>query len=273
MTIAAPEFEIVELTIELAEKWLAGNVHNRSVRPRVVARFARDMRNGNWAITGETIAFTEDGRLLDGQHRLYARVDAGDPLPKPVLVAVVRGIAPEAQDLMDTGAVRTAGDQLKLLGHANSATVGATARWAFFWDNDLFYGNSDTKIASHADILQYTDAHPLLVACVQQTSKMRGMNMAPAGRALLLYLTMRIDQDAAAKFITHLNTGADISSGNPILTLRETLRRHHDTRRTLTVPDQISLALRAWNAWRSGRTLTYIPIASNGSVIKAPMPL
>jgi hypothetical protein len=59
-----------------AIKWLEGNVHNRSVRDSVVQRYARDMKAGQWKLTHEALAFDPQGTLIDGQHRLYAVIEA-----------------------------------------------------------------------------------------------------------------------------------------------------------------------------------------------------
>ncbi|MDO0930218.1 hypothetical protein QQY66_00225 [Streptomyces sp. DG2A-72] len=57
----------VDVSPALARHWLTEhNTHNRSLRPRVVAAYARDMHAGRWMDNGETIKFAADGTLLDG---------------------------------------------------------------------------------------------------------------------------------------------------------------------------------------------------------------
>lgn len=57
---------------EEAEKYLSGNTHNRPVRQKKVEKYAIIAREGKWKLTHQGIAFTEDGTLIDGQHRLMA---------------------------------------------------------------------------------------------------------------------------------------------------------------------------------------------------------
>src|SRR5690242_8106902 len=45
---------------------------NRTINDSLVQKYATDMRNGKWELNGETIKIAETGRVLDGQHRLWA---------------------------------------------------------------------------------------------------------------------------------------------------------------------------------------------------------
>ena len=47
--------ELVEMTPEMAIRFLENNPLNRNVRPRVVDMYARDMSQGKWMLTGESI--------------------------------------------------------------------------------------------------------------------------------------------------------------------------------------------------------------------------
>jgi hypothetical protein len=97
------------ITPTKAKKILAEtNVDNRSMRRTVVERYARDMANGNWRLTSDPIKFDADGRLIDGQHRLQACVEAG----KSFKTAVAYGVEVIAKEAMDTGLRRTFADVL-----------------------------------------------------------------------------------------------------------------------------------------------------------------
>ena len=73
--------ELVEMTPELASKLLANNPSNRNVSQSRVYQYATDMMLGTWSLTGQAISVCEDGRLLDGQHRLYAVIKSGVTVP------------------------------------------------------------------------------------------------------------------------------------------------------------------------------------------------
>jgi hypothetical protein len=67
----------IEVTPELAARWLKNNFRNRSVREDVVSAYARDMANGRWVYTHQGIAFNDRDELIDGQHRLHAVILSG----------------------------------------------------------------------------------------------------------------------------------------------------------------------------------------------------
>lgn len=68
---------LITISPDLAKKWLAMNhPNNRGVVISRVRQYADDMQNGRWRITHQGIAFDEKGRLVDGQHRLLAVIQA-----------------------------------------------------------------------------------------------------------------------------------------------------------------------------------------------------
>lgn len=63
---------------EIARGLLENNHVNRKVSQPYVRRYAKDMATGNWQNLPEsmTLSFSENGNLLDGQHRLNALIKA-----------------------------------------------------------------------------------------------------------------------------------------------------------------------------------------------------
>lgn len=113
------------ITPEKAKQYLESNTHNRALRKALVEIYAKDIANGRWRATHQGIAFSSDGRLLDGQHRLAAIVQA----MVPVQMLVARGLPPQSQIVMDDHAKRSAGDALSLaLGDDVSARDIAVMR-------------------------------------------------------------------------------------------------------------------------------------------------
>ncbi len=105
-----PMFCTVEtITPEMAKAILAGNTGNRAIRANAVRNMADDMRRGFWRLTHQGIAIAQDGRLLDGQHRLHAILDYG----QPVEMMVARNVDPAAFSAMDRGRVRQVRDILQ----------------------------------------------------------------------------------------------------------------------------------------------------------------
>ena len=66
------------------------------------------MINGDWQLTHQGIAFDTTGRLIDGQHRLHAIIEAG----VPVQILVTRGCSASSFSILDRGANRRPSDIL-----------------------------------------------------------------------------------------------------------------------------------------------------------------
>jgi hypothetical protein len=135
---------IIEIDPHSAEMILTDrNQGNRPPKPNKVQQFAADMANGRWGVTGDTLKFAPDGRLLDGQNRLAASVRAN----KPFKTHVVFGIDPALFGRMDIGKPRNAADVLHIAGYKYASTLASALRWAYLLDTDAYnrethYGQS-----------------------------------------------------------------------------------------------------------------------------------
>lgn len=69
--------QIMEVTPEMAAKWLSNNPNVRRMRRGRVDAIARSIRAGEFQTTHQGIALQKGGALLDGQHRLAAIVETG----------------------------------------------------------------------------------------------------------------------------------------------------------------------------------------------------
>jgi len=93
-----------------AMHWLEKNQHNRPLTQSVVDRYARDMLMGRWKLTHQGIAIADDHTIIDGQHRLWAIIEA----KLTVIMQVTTGLPLSSQDAIDGGLSRSARDVLAL---------------------------------------------------------------------------------------------------------------------------------------------------------------
>ncbi len=112
-------YHVMDVTPDKALKWLEGNTHNRPVNEAHVRRLARDILAGRWRLTHQGIAFDTDGLLVDGQHRLWAVVEAG----VPITVRVFFNEPPENRDVLDSGQRRSNLDILNITGRVGEVTT------------------------------------------------------------------------------------------------------------------------------------------------------
>jgi len=110
------------VTPETAVAWLdLRNSKQRAFRKNHAAMLAAQIRAGNWRINGESVKFSEDGHLLDGQHRLQAVYLA----KKPIETMVTRGLGEDVFDSLDMGKKRTVADVLGMNEEKHATDLAA----------------------------------------------------------------------------------------------------------------------------------------------------
>jgi len=256
-----PRYEVTDITPDIARKWLVQNTHNRNLRQRVVNGYATDMLAGNWVEDGQSIKFSSGGTLLDGQHRLTAITQSGIT----VRMLVVSNLPETTQDTMDTGAKRALGDALKLRGEAHSVALAAALLRVHMWKqgyrkNLKSAGNAHP---THRQLLEVLEQHPELRRSVEIADRARKAARVSGGTASLCHwLFNQIDASDCAFFFARFADGAGLMSDDPIYALRRALENFAAAKGRPEEADVTALVIKAWNAYREGRTvqvLTYRP--------------
>jgi hypothetical protein len=261
-------FELV--TPEMAERWLESNVHNRRFSSTRANNAASDMAAGRWMITGEAIKFDIFGHETDGQHRTEGILAAG----VPVMTLVVRGLDPAAQEVMDSGARRTAGDALSLRGTTDAKEVASTVRRILQWEDGVRerrYRLGRNTVTT-AEVIEWTEAHPHVLEVVSRSRAATDVPIPQSVRGLLWWLFDQIDPAQTAEFFARLGDGVGLPEDHPILTLRNKLMAERSRSRVRVVETAyLEMTIRAWNAWREGRKLIRMQISS-GKDFGVPTP-
>lgn len=171
------------------------NQGNRPPKPNKVQQFASDISQKNWGLTGDTIKFGNDGRLLDGQNRLAACVRAN----RAFTTHVVFNIDPQLFGRMDIGKPRNAADILHIAGYKYASTLAAAARWAHLLDTNPY----DRETLKPEFVLQlvrgkYADIQD----CLKEGRNINRQYAHPAGQiAALVYAFRRRDGAKAKDFV------------------------------------------------------------------------
>lgn len=258
------QYQIVDVTPELAEKWLKQNSRNRTIRDRAVLAYARDMEAGRWAENGEAIKFAADGALLDGQHRLTALALAG----VTVRMLVITGLANSTQETMDAGSRRSTSDALGLRGEANATILASVARRVWMWDQGDYRFNSAAPTT--AECVSVLEERPDLRRSAEIASRVRQAfsPLPPSVVGTAHHLFTRLAPNDAVWFFQRLGDGAELPAGHPILTLRTRAMSEAADRRQTPAYRHMAYIIRAWNAVREGRSLSRILQDAD-----APMPM
>lgn len=112
--------ELTELDPVRAKDFLENyNNRNRRMSSGTALRYRRDIQDGLWPFTGETIIIGEDGNMWNGQHRCQGVVDSGVPIP----VLIVYNVSEDAMAALDQNRPRTARDILQTSGSTAGAEI------------------------------------------------------------------------------------------------------------------------------------------------------
>ena len=255
-----PTVEIVDVTPALAESWLSKNPNNRNLRRPVVESYARDMEAGRWALNGETVKFSADGLLFDGQHRLHAIVASGQTVP----MVVVRGLSSEVMPTVDAGAKRTYSDALKLQGEDNTSTLTAVARRAVMWERGMRTNTGAIK-PTPLEMNDFIERHPEIRTSADLAAKLASRESLPASvYGLCHFLFAKIDAEQATWFLMRVADGEHLSNSDPIAQLRSRITRLRVRGGRINETVGLALTIRAWNAHRSGQTRAKLQLPAGG---------
>jgi hypothetical protein len=258
--------EVMTVTPQIAQEWTGLNTRNRAVRYTKVAQYARDMRAGNWMLNGETVKIAADGTILDGQHRLYACIQAGVPFE----TVVIRGLPAEAQDTIDTGMARKFADQLALRGEVNTPLLGAIARWALRWLRGAKMSGATDLDPTHEEMFTLLEADPRIrEACmwaVNVRGRFKSVSGSVWGMAWLLFHGS--DHLAAEVFLDKCLTGEDCPAGHPALAFRNRIWNAREAGERLTTYEQLAYLIIAWNAFKEDRPLKLVKFPNGKLTVK-----
>ena len=150
-TMTKPEFKVMQMTPEKAKNILISkNRNNRNLKANNLKRLVTAIENGEWKVTNNGLAFDEQGNLIDGQHRLAAIVQTNKTLP----ILVCSKMDPRIFDCVDTGAARTAGDGIDILGSSHGKYIAAAIKCYHLYNHWPKRAWSSTVTPSSAQIVK-----------------------------------------------------------------------------------------------------------------------
>jgi len=240
--------EPVMISPELAELLLLRNPGNRPLKTWHIEEMARDISEGRWGLTGQTIAVSSCGLLNDGQNRCSAVVMAGVPAP----VFMVFGVSRRSRQKTDIGRTRTVGDFLGMESVANSNNVAAAAQYIMKIER---WGKITTGMDKKLSKPQITEfglqIQEDLAFGLRACGKHGHGRIAPLSQLVTAhYMMSQKDPDAADEFMSDLIRGTGLEAGDPVFVARDKLM---DPTKRLNPNERFKTLFSAWNNRRLGR--------------------
>jgi hypothetical protein len=239
---------IIKIDPKSAEVLLSErNQGNRPPKPNKVQQFASDIGHNNWGVTGDTLKFAPDGRLLDGQNRLAACVRAN----KPFTTHVVFNIDPSLFGRMDIGKPRNPADVLHIAGYKYSSTLAAAVRWAHLLDTNP-YSRDTLRPEFVLELVRekYPDIEPRL----KDGRSINKQYAHPAGQvAALIYKFAESDSAKADDFVRAWLSGQRNGKYQVIDTMQALLHSQKaNNNERIHELTRAAVIIKAWNLFKMG---------------------
>lgn len=243
------------ITPEVAKEYLNKNTSNRKINKDIIEQYVNAMRSSQWIPNGDTIKFSNNDKLMDGQHRLSAIISSG----KSYNMVVIRGLPEEVFKTIDIGKKRNRSDVLHIAGFSNVAALAGALRLLFLFEKikfkniypSLFRGG----YVSNEDILTIATKTPDMgktVTTVYSEYKYVGRLMGTCPAICLFYIFSKKDPKLAREYYSGLQNGINLSEDSVIRNVREKLISNLLSNKKLDVGNKISLVIRSWNFLRQG---------------------
>lgn len=262
--------EIVTVTPEMAMNLLECNTLNRPLSDSHVKRIANQIIDGKWRFNGDTIKISDDGQVLDGQHRLWAVVEA----KRPIGTIIVRGVQRDAFTTIDTICRhRSSGDTIALSGQLRHRNIiGGALSWLIRWQRGVDPKNNKLTVLENyralhnrienSDIEAAFAANGRIVNAVQRAMKLRRI-CNPSILGFLYFAASNRNLTIAEQFMLKLEDPADVGINHPFYQFRAWLTTNPLKRKE---PEHvIALAFKALNAAAANRTIALLKWTSQGN--------
>jgi len=243
--------EKLEITPIMAVDFLKRNPNNRKINTKIVHRYAADIKNGKWKEdTGELIKISEDGNLIDGQHRLSAIVEAG----VSVYLHVAFNVSSTVFDVLDTGKKRSASDVFEIKNISYSTQLPSIISTFIRLESSSYQakqGLTNQEIyQEYAKRPNYWDG----IATYTQSMYMSFAKVLPPSLigGVFAHLDKVENKGAQNEFIEQLCTGAFIKNKTMFTVRNVLISDKMKTKNKFTTKDKVALIIRAWNAFVKG---------------------
>lgn len=256
------KYEEVLITPDMAAAMLeaesATGIKNRPINRRAVARYAEEMKAGEWELQYDPIIVSKSGFVMDGQHRLHAIIASGTSQ----WFLIARDAEERLITKIGVGNKRTPGDVLDMLGYANSKDLAAILKLLHsYYRNGSVHIKSDKRPEPH----EYETLAKKYPAAQQAASYARSHSRAaclkPSILGMMWYLFGQISQDDRNDFFGRLVSGLGLEDGSPILVLKNRLIEAMRARSSQSLQAHdgdaalVVITIKAWNAYRKDDTI------------------
>jgi len=246
------------VTPDMARVLLVKNKVNRKPSDGHVKFLAKQMVEGEFKKTGQTISISKTGVLLDGQHRLMAIILSNTPIE----LNFCDGLDDEIFDVLDTGKTRTTSDILSIQGYKNPGELSSTITNLITIKNGYRAGQKNTN-TKNLEFINDNPELPVIVSiCHKENRKFKSLSTGAI--AALYYTFSKLHHNDAETFFDKYYSGVGMNNDDVVLLLRNKLMQDAVNKKKYTSEQKLALVIVAWNVMRKGKTVKRLELPESG---------
>lgn len=255
------KFELVLMTPDMAMDLLQHNTLNRPLSDGHMQRIARQISEGKWQFNGDTIKIADTKAVVDGQHRLWAIIEA----KVPVMTGIVYGVPESAFSTVDTlRKNRSGADILSRHGVSVARNIVASAlSWLLRYQRGVLQEyRAPTNRIENRDIEEAYGKHPGISKAVERCGNLRRLANVSV-MSFLFYIVSNRDPYLAESMVTILENPGNVGVDHPFMRLRFYLTQART--KNLDPIETIALTIKALNAAKTKKPVKTLRWQKHGA--------
>ena len=258
---------VLHFTDEVARAILKYNTKNRPFKKAGIKRFKTDMLAGAFHLLGDTFKFGLTGRLLDGQNRLAAIIQAAEEASAKgipfdgIYSHVVFGINDEMFAFMDRGKTRSGSDALTIDGFQDTNVTAQAIRWCkLFAEGNVTDRTTYEPVELLAWVHKRGNKTPMkdAVSLATKIYRATGKLHPPGTMAALIIQFREANPEKAESYLAaYAGTGGDTLAKKNVNELERKLKKmsRASLGRIHEVP-RFAMHILAWNKYVAGKSVS-----------------
>ena len=251
------------ITPALATEYLNAMPGNRPLSNKQVEYLTQQAEAGKFFSNVAPLHFDTEGRLRNGQHRMWMVIESG----RPQEFMVIRNASEEEIDALDIGKRRTGGDVLVLDGYENGTLLAGALVNLWMYEHGInpgysrsFFNTKNAPGMTNHMMREYATLHPGMgdsVAYMKATPSVRLLG-PPNILTFCHYLIVRANTTNGVKFWDSLASQVFWGQNDPAYRLHDRLSRSKASNQKLhrIAPSEVAaLTIKAWNFWVQGKSV------------------
>jgi hypothetical protein len=260
------------ITPALATEYLNSMPGNRPLSNKQVEYLTQQAEAGKFFSNVAPLHFDTEGRLRNGQHRMWMVIESN----RPQEFMVIRNATEEEIDALDIGKRRTGGDVLVLDGYENGTLLAGALVNLWMYEHGInpgysrsFFNTKNAPGMTNHMMREYAALNPGMgdsVAYIKATPSVRLLG-PPNIMTFCHFLTVKANTLQGIAFWDALASQVFWGQNDPAFRIHERLTRSKGgQRQNRLVPSEVAaLLIKAWNFWVQGKGISQLRWQMPGS--------